>query len=216
MHPYVRVDLIMWSTNNGAMIGHMGVQPDLNNPMGLREQEDFNGEYGALHRGGIYKRGSMNLTAMDDMISKLENADFESLTSFFDTKKHGNWAGPDQWYHRMYLMTLKHNKSNQNGSGSCVVSATVSRGVTVDAAVNEEDNNHNKKKKKKKQSTRFDFLSSVRGNLIDEKEFDEPQRSFNTLTQAVLDKNKKSYHTLPKDLQIKPDMFIKLFHRQIY
>eukprot|EP01084_Bolivina_argentea_P252372 423597_1 len=211
--------------NNGAMIGDMGVQPDLNNSMGFafnhgqqivtnleREQEDINGEYGALHRGGIYKRGSMNLTAMNHMISKLENADFENLTSFFDTKKHGNWAGPDQWYHRRYLMTLKQNTKN-NANGSRVPSASVSRGVTVDAAAATEPN---EKKKKKKQSTRFDFVSIARGNLIDEAEFDEPQRSFNTLTQAVLDKNKKSYHTLPKDLQIKPDMFIKLFHRENY
>eukprot|EP01083_Nonionella_stella_P067350 178087_1 len=70
--------------NNGAMIGAMGVQPDLNNSMGFafnhsqqlvtnlqREQEDINGEYGALHHGGIYKRSSMNLTSMNHMISKL-------------------------------------------------------------------------------------------------------------------------------------------------
>ena len=83
-------------------IGNMGVNPLLNNSMGfaigdnqrilnnLALEQENNAE---LHRGGIYKRGAMNLGAMNQVISKLENADFESLTTFFDTKKHGNWAG---------------------------------------------------------------------------------------------------------------------------
>merc|ERR1712228_65870 len=199
-------------------IGNMGVQPLLNNSMGFafgdnqrilnnlqQEQQNENGQYSALHRGGIYKRGAMNLNAMNQVISKLENADFESLTTFFDTKKHGNWAGPDQWYHRRYqLMAKQTQKRNKSRSPSKSASDLNERG------------NKSPKQRRKKGSSKFDFMSIARGQLIDEKEFEEPQRSFNTLTKAVLDKNSKSYHTLPKDLQIKPDMFIKLFHRPNY
>lgn len=37
-----------------------------------------------------------------------------------------------------------------------------------------------------------------------------------SITKATLDRNRKGYHILPKDLQLKPDRFIKLFHRPNY
>jgi len=210
---------------NAADIGNMGVHPLLNNSHlendneavlnNLRlEQANENGQYNTLHERGIYRRGAMNLSAMNAVISKLENADFESLTTFFDTKKHGNWAGPDQWYHRRYQLTLQ--QSNKSPTRTRNASRNASRSPTNTDANTESNATKPKRARKEKKSTRFDFMSIARGNLIDEKEFEEPQRSYNTLTKAVLDKNRKTYHTLPEDLQMKPDMFIKLFHRPNY
>ena len=79
---------------HGDNIGNMGVYPLLNNSihfqmdndqilnnLQLEQAQDY-----SIHDKGIYKRGTMNITAMNQVISKLGNADFESLTSFFDTK----------------------------------------------------------------------------------------------------------------------------------
>ena len=205
--------------NNQNIIGNIGVQPALNvswvddnqQVLSHLNQEQQNEQYAQLHRGGIYKRGAMNLTAMNAVISKLENADFESLTSFFDTKKHGNWAGPDQWYHRRYQLTLQSQKNKQRSSSSTSPSRDSSS-----AAQRDGDGAKVPRQRKERQSKWIDFLGVAGGQLIEEKEFEEPQRSYNTLTQAVLDKNRKGYHSLPKDLQIKPDLFIKLFHRPNY
>ncbi len=220
-------EYILGKHASDAIIGNMGVQPLLDVSMNDNEQilnnlqlevENSSGMYNNLHKQGIYKRGAMNINAMNSIISKLENADFESLTSFFDSKKHGNWAGPDQWYHRRYLMTLKNKNNkkiiknnNSNNSNSSSLSVSISPGGKTDKS-------KSKKRiiKKQRKSTRFDFMNVANGNLISESEFIEPPRAYNTLTQAVLDKNRKTYHTLPKDLQIKPDMFIKLFHRPNY
>jgi len=150
------------------------------------------------------------------VISKLENADFENLTSFFDSKKHGNWAGPDQWYHRRYQLTLQSHKNKQRRGerdGSTDESDPAQRNASADGSVSVAAAPRPRRERQRKW---IDFMAVAGGELIEEKEFDEPQRSYNTLTQGVLDKNRKQYHTLPKDLQIKPDLFIKLFHRPNY
>jgi len=205
--------------NNQNIVGNIGVQPALNvswvdddeQVLSRLNQEQQNEQYAQLHRGGIYKRGAMNLRAMNAVISKLENADFESLTSFFDTKKHGNWAGPDQWYHRRYQLTLQSQKHSQRSQ-----SPNKSASVQPHGVGGEEEKSGPSRPRRERQSKLIDFMSIAGGQLIEEKEFEEPQRSYNTLTQGVLDRNRKGYHTLPKDLQIKPDLFIKLFHRPNY
>ena len=211
--------------NNQNIVGNIGVQPALNvswvddnqKILNHLNQEQQNEQYAELHRGGIYKRGAMNLQAMNAVICKLENADFESLTSFFDTKKHGNWAGPDQWYHRRYQLTLQSHKNKQRAASS---EGSPERKVSAQQRADGQQSGNvvgnAPRQRRERQSKWIDFMGIANGQLIEEKEFEEPQRSYNTLTQGVLDRNRKGYHSLPKDLQIKPDLFIKLFHRPNY
>jgi len=209
--------------NNQNIVGNIGVQPALNvswvndneRIIGHLNSEQQNEQFSQLHRGGIYKRGAMNLAAMNSVISKLENADFENLTSFFDQKKHGNWAGPDQWYHRRYQLTLAAQKNRRRAASSEPSTDSASR---ASQAANAGDANGSgaARPRRERRSKWIDFMTIAGGQLIEEKEFVEPQRSHNTLTQGVLDRNRKSNHSLPKDLRIKPDLFIKLFHRPNY
>eukprot|EP01083_Nonionella_stella_P279571 950985_1 len=64
--------------NGNNIIGNMGVQPLLDVSMNDNaeilnnlqlEVENTNGEYNNLHRQGIYKRGAMNINAMNNIIS---------------------------------------------------------------------------------------------------------------------------------------------------
>ena len=210
--------------NNASGIGEMGVRPLLNNSMHFAMNNDTilnnlqleQEQHGQIHHRGIFQPGVMNVPEMGQLYSKLENADFESVTTFFDTKKQGNWAGPDQWYHRRYQLTLQQNVTNKSRSKS---PSKRSRQQSADGSnsISPDNENENKKRKRgERKNTKFDFLSIAQGNLIDIEEFAEPQRADNCLTEAVLNKNRKTYHTLPKDLQIKPDIFVKLFHRPNY
>ncbi len=49
---------------------------------------------------------SINLSAFNEIVDRIEHADMEDMTTFFDPKKHGNWAGPDQWHSRRYRLAL--------------------------------------------------------------------------------------------------------------
>ena len=86
-------------TNAQIRVGNMGVQPWMgaaDDAVVLEQLRQEQQRMPGLHRQGIYKinkKGAMNLSAMNDVIAKLEKADFESLTSFFDTKKQWSRCG---------------------------------------------------------------------------------------------------------------------------
>ena len=161
------------------------------------------------------KKG-MNLNEMNNIIEKLENAEIENLTTFFNPKKHGNWAGPDQWYHRRYQMTLQKIKNSNKNTKESNTNNNSDNDDEKSGIIGNQNNDVNepqKKKRKLKKREYLDFMDIAVGNFIDEKEFIEPKKSFNLLTNASINRNEKDNKKLPKDLQIKPDMFIKLFHR---
>ncbi|ETO05757.1 hypothetical protein RFI_31638 [Reticulomyxa filosa] len=160
---------------------------------------------------------SVNLQAMNQFIETLEHADLENVTTLFDSKKHGNWTGPDNWYHRRYQLTLERQKHLAELENAKTEDKTEANGDQDDEP--ETDKTTKKKKTSKSrggESKYLDFMGIASKKFVADKDFAPPQRNFNCLTERVLQMNEQKLYQLPKDLGVKPDVFIKMFNKPTY